>query len=241
MANEAHSSSMPFALLEHSDQDGYYWRTSQRSLVEDEGWELYSASWPKQGMMLDGKCYPLPMSEQDTSGGESSSDAFFPTPSAQEPGWRNIEVVDKDGNPPQHPNQRFYDKKTGRLVQKGLSQIAQMWPPPPARDYRSGRGRKQRDRGRKQGPSLSEEAYRRETFPTPSAMQGHHAGTILEWGGSGNPYRKGKPREGQLTGMLNPPWVEWLMGFPLGWTDLEESETPSSPSVSKNSVDNGDG
>lgn len=191
MANEAHSSSMPFALLEHSDQDGYYWRTSQRSLVEDEGWELYSASWPKQGMMLDGKCYPLPMSEQDTSGGESSS--------------------------------------------------AARWPTPTARDYRSGRGRTQRDRGRKQGPSLSEEAYRRETFPTPSAMQGHHAGTILEWGGSGNPYRKGKPREGQLTGMLNPPWVEWLMGFPLGWTDLEESETPSSPSVSKNSVDNGDG
>jgi hypothetical protein len=22
-------------------------------------------------------------------------------------------------------------------------------------------------------------------------------------------------------GRLNPVWVEWLMGFPLGWTDLE--------------------
>jgi hypothetical protein len=21
-------------------------------------------------------------------------------------------------------------------------------------------------------------------------------------------------------GQLNPMWVEWLMGFPLGWTDL---------------------
>ena len=30
-------------------------------------------------------------------------------------------------------------------------------------------------------------------------------------------------------GQLNPTWVEWLMGFPLGWTDLEGSETPSSP------------
>jgi len=28
---------------------------------------------------------------------------------------------------------------------------------------------------------------------------------------------------------LNPTWVEWLMGFPLGWTDLEGSATPSSP------------
>lgn len=27
-------------------------------------------------------------------------------------------------------------------------------------------------------------------------------------------------------GSLNPTWVEWLMGFPLGWTDLELSETP---------------
>ena len=22
-------------------------------------------------------------------------------------------------------------------------------------------------------------------------------------------------------GQLNPTWVEWLMGFPLGWTDLD--------------------
>jgi len=27
-------------------------------------------------------------------------------------------------------------------------------------------------------------------------------------------------------GTLNPTWVEWLMGFPTGWTDLEHSETP---------------
>jgi hypothetical protein len=33
---------------------------------------------------------------------------------------------------------------------------------------------------------------------------------------------------GNPTGKLNPTWVEWLMGFPLGWTDLEDSETPSS-------------
>lgn len=31
-------------------------------------------------------------------------------------------------------------------------------------------------------------------------------------------------------GQLNPTWVEWLMGFPLGWTDLSASETPSCPS-----------
>jgi len=26
-------------------------------------------------------------------------------------------------------------------------------------------------------------------------------------------------------GSLNPTWVEWLMGFPIGWTDLRPSET----------------
>ena len=33
-------------------------------------------------------------------------------------------------------------------------------------------------------------------------------------------------------GQLNPTWVEWLMGFPLGWTDLSVSETQSCPSSS---------
>jgi len=32
-------------------------------------------------------------------------------------------------------------------------------------------------------------------------------------------------------GQLNPTWVEWLMGWPLGWTDLKPSETDKSHSV----------
>jgi hypothetical protein len=32
----------------------------------------------------------------------------------------------------------------------------------------------------------------------------------------------------QIGGSLNPTWVEWLMGFPLGWTDCGRSETRSS-------------
>jgi hypothetical protein len=24
-----------------------------------------------------------------------------------------------------------------------------------------------------------------------------------------------------ITGQLNPMWVEWLMGFPIGWSDLD--------------------
>ena len=29
----------------------------------------------------------------------------------------------------------------------------------------------------------------------------------------------------QPSGTLNPMWVEWLMGYPVGWTDLKDSET----------------
>lgn len=32
-----------------------------------------------------------------------------------------------------------------------------------------------------------------------------------------------------VSGQLNPTWVEWLMGFPLGWTDLEDSAMPLCP------------
>jgi len=34
-----------------------------------------------------------------------------------------------------------------------------------------------------------------------------------------------------ISGQLNPTWVEWLMGWPLGWTDLKPLETDKSPCV----------
>ena len=36
-------------------------------------------------------------------------------------------------------------------------------------------------------------------------------------------------------GPMNPEWVEWLMGFPIGWTELNVSETQSFPSNSSSS------
>jgi hypothetical protein len=36
-------------------------------------------------------------------------------------------------------------------------------------------------------------------------------------------------------GALNPTWVEWLMGFPLGWTVCDASATRSSRRSSKSS------
>ena len=37
--------------------------------------------------------------------------------------------------------------------------------------------------------------------------------------------------EAGTPGRLNPTWVEWLMGWPLGWTDLKPLETDKSHCV----------
>ena len=39
-------------------------------------------------------------------------------------------------------------------------------------------------------------------------------------------------------GTLNPTWVEWLMGFPEGWTDLSASEMPLFPRSQNSSEEN---
>jgi DNA (cytosine-5)-methyltransferase 1 len=52
---------------------------------------------------------------------------------------------------------------------------------------------------------------------------------MQEWGGSKNWVRKDMPD--LATGALNPTWVEWLMGWPLGWTDLKPLETDKSRSA----------
>lgn len=46
--------------------DSCSWRTSQRCLIE--GWESFSATWPRQGLMLNGECWELPMSAGTSSG-----------------------------------------------------------------------------------------------------------------------------------------------------------------------------
>ena len=49
--------------------------------------------------------------------------------------------------------------------------------------------------------------------------------------------RSNKEKWVKSGGSLNPTWVEWLMGYPSGWTDLSPSATvssPTSPTISDN-------
>ena len=58
---------------------------------------------------------------------------------------------------------------------------------------------------------------------TPTAKANYSAPSFAD--------RKGK------SGYRSPTWVEWLMGFPPGWTDLEDSGMPSFPKSPNTSDD----
>ena len=78
-------------------------------------------------------------------------------------------------------------------------------------------------------------------WPTPRAIYGEHpgmrdtshlTGAVQMWptptrsdgmGGPGNSGRDGGENlRTKVGGQLNPMWVEWLMGFPEGWTVLKD-------------------
>ncbi|WWT39928.1 hypothetical protein [Microcystis phage Mwe-JY08] len=65
------------------------------------------------------------------------------------------------------------------------------------------------------------EFLHRKMLPTPMRGNSHCGARLDEWGGSSNPFRGSEI--GKLR--LNPCWVEELMGFPTGWTDVEPSAT----------------
>ena len=95
----------------------------------------------------------------------------------------------------------------GRRWRANLEEAVALWPTPKGSAANYGRPLAD-DHGDLQAAVLSE------TLPTPTANR---------W--------SGLQSHGQnaLLGQLNPQWVEWLMGYPAGWTDCEGSGTPSSP------------
>jgi len=156
-------------------------RTWQRCLLE--GWTRFSERLPRMGTMRNGKLYQRKAWARRTDATECLLSDTWPTPSAQEPGIKTTRLVDKNGNQPTHSNQRLYDKETGRLCQKGLTQavqIAALWPTPTASEDAAG---------------------------TPNGKMQKMLGNHPDVRNTGD-------------GTLNPQWVEWLMGFPDGWTDL---------------------
>jgi hypothetical protein len=89
-----------------------------------------------------------------------------------------------------------------------------LWQTPVADDSVNRASGKWNSRGE---PKLSAQV---KLWPTPTA---HNA----KEGGYPSEHLRNTPTlAAQAGGALNPTWVEWLMGFPLGWTDFTPSETP---------------
>jgi len=85
-----------------------------------------------------------------------------------------------------------------KLSDAVLFEDKKMWPTPKRRDYKG--GFRTESLVRKDGRSRAMDAL-------PNAVL------------------NGKGSETCNGGSLNPTWVEWLMGWPLGWTDLKPLET----------------
>lgn len=102
-----------------------------------------------------------------------------------------------------------------------------LWQTPVADDLVNRKDGKWNSRGE---PKLSAQVMQ---WPTPNAMYATNDLT-LQCSGDGRkkPNKLGwAMAESGETGLLNPTWVEWLMGWPLGWTDLKPSVTGKLPSA----------
>tara|TARA_Y100001970_G_C14231189_1_gene858750 strand:+ start:2141 stop:2647 length:507 start_codon:yes stop_codon:yes gene_type:complete len=116
--------------------------------------------------------------------------------------------------------ERFIAKNHSGNFAEAMS--AKMWPTPNASDNRPRATEKSTARRVKIGKQVSLEAavkYPQIVWPTPTS---HNA----KEGGYPSEHARNTPTlAAQAGGQLNPTWVEWLMGWPLGWTDSSASAT----------------
>ena len=77
-----------------------------------------------------------------------------------------------------------------------------------------------------------------EMWPTPTARdyKGQNSLKHIEEKPRHNSQLPNRLRQKGITGSLNPTWVEWLMGYPAGYTDLKDWEILSSRKSSKKSA-----
>ena len=72
---------------------------------------------------------------------------------------------------------------------------------------------------------------RRNLWPTPTTRDHKDTGLNTNY----EALKKRRVLAGAIGGPLNPPWIEWLMGFPTGWTDLRHSGMQLCPNALKSS------
>jgi len=200
------------------DPNSHSWKTHQCSLLGDL--ELFSETWPQWGLMRDGECWEQLTLEQTIRGTEygftpNGVDTFHtPNTTGLDGGSNSRKAMKKrmenwptpDANCGQRGTQPNWTpkRKSGHQAQYSINQAVrdrQTWPTPATRDYKGANGFETTKK-------KMEDGLRAHMGQLPNMV--HHM--------------ENKP----IGGSLNPTWVEWLMGWPLGWTDLKPLEMDKS-------------
>jgi len=209
------------ASLAKLSPDGSSWRTFQLCLLEE--WTEFSETWPRSGMTRSTTAFQLQPLVPRTRGIASG---LLPTPTEavnmQSPSmlkWqahRNLwpTPTANEGNGAGHASQGSPNLRT----------MVERFPTPNARDYKDSGD----TQGNRKSPNLGTVAA---MWPTPTARLADERGPQIKR--YKDPQRSTDLDDAVAAsgtpGKLNPTWVEWLMGFPAGWTDLGASATLSSP------------
>tara|TARA_R110001606_G_scaffold68659_7_gene156579 strand:+ start:302 stop:1162 length:861 start_codon:yes stop_codon:yes gene_type:complete len=120
-------------------------------------------------------------------------------------------------------NKKGLSAKSGDGLATAVNK-ARMWPTATARDWRSGKASEKSMR--RNSRPLNEVVVREERmWPTPMAHEARLGYQDRSRGKKGTQESlttkviNNLGGRQEVSGQLNPEWVEWLMGFPIGWTE----------------------
>ena len=221
--------------LARYDRDSRSWKTAQCSLLGDS--DEFSETWPKWGTTRDGELFLLPTPALRIGGSESG---LWQTPVADDAVERKAGKWNSRGEPKLSaevklwptPNAWDWKGPPGRGCmdrggrQASLPAVVKQWPTPTA--SLGTKGGRVTPRKAREGGTLIEAVSHRQTWPTPvaSMAKGSSPAALTRKSGSSRENDRLDHKVMALDGgQLNPTWVEWLMGWPLGWTDLKPLET----------------
>ena len=194
------------------DRGSRIWRTSQASCLNHISDE-FSGIWPKSGMMQDGKLYPRKKQAIVTKG---IGRGLWPTPTlCGNHNRKGLSKTSGDGletavkNFPT-PTAQDFKIRGPNSRQQALSNIDRLFPTP----TNSMVTIQDLEQARFSGSGGKRPKYGN-IFPTPTVNDSKNTGSASQ------KERNSQALNVAVNGLLNPDWVEWLMGWPIGWSDLK--------------------
>ena len=180
------------------DRDTSSWKTCQQSFLEDL--ESFSETWPRQGITVNGVAYQRHILEPVTKEIDGGQFVTLPTPLASDP------------------------ERKAKFKQGGTPLLGDLLPTPRATSAITENLKTVKRRGRNKG-NLEEVIA---LLPTPTARDYKDSGEKVNY--------KKAAKKGKLAGVmvesrsdqtgknfyLNALFVEEMMGYPVGWTELKD-------------------